>query len=102
MEKGVLEHVVDQASEAGDGAARQGQAMPSGRLPVLSLPSVVTNVASREALTFWAILSSPKSHETLFQLVAPGARYWGDSTRRGETASCIAVAPFGQSRPSLT
>src|SRR4029079_3391819 len=32
----------------------------------------------------------------------PGARYIGARTRRALVASCIAVAPFGQSRPSLT
>src|SRR5712692_5673776 len=76
--------------------------MPSVRLTVLPFPSVVTNVASRDALMFWAILSSTKSQETLFQPVAPAARYWGDSTRRGEVASCMAVAPLGHRRPSLT
>src|SRR5437762_13827826 len=49
-----------------------------------------------------AILSSMKSHETLFHPVAPEARYRGDPTRRGEVASCRAVAPFGHRRPSLT
>src|SRR5260370_18553913 len=76
--------------------------MPSVRLTVLPLPSVVTNEASREALMFWAILSRTKSQETLFQPAAPGARYWGEATRRGDTASCIAVAPLGHRRPSLT
>src|SRR5260370_20769155 len=76
--------------------------MLSVRLTVLPFPSAVTNVASRDALMFWVILSSTKSQETLFQPVAPAARYWGDSTRRGEIASCIAVAPLGQRRPSLT
>src|SRR6266851_3193080 len=56
--------------------------MPSVRLTVLPFPSVVTNVASRDALMFWAILSSTKSQETLFQPVAPAARYWGDAARR--------------------
>src|ERR1700694_1529179 len=32
----------------------------------------------------------------------PGARYNGFSTRRALVASCMAVAPFGQSLPSLT
>src|SRR5258708_9247431 len=76
--------------------------MPSVRLTVLPLASVVTNVASRDAFTFWAILLSTKSQNTLFQPVAPAARYCGDSTRRGEIASCIAVAPLGHRRPSLT
>src|SRR5258708_16477470 len=76
--------------------------MPSVRLTVLPLASVVTNVASRDAFTFWAILFRTKSQDTLFHPLAPGARYCGDSTRRGEVASCIAVAPFGQRRPSLT
>src|SRR5260370_28934135 len=75
--------------------------MPSVRLTVLPFPSVVTKVESRDALMFWAILSRTKSQETLFQPVAPGARYWGDSTRRGEIANCIAVAPLGHRRPSL-
>ncbi len=57
--------------------------MPSVRLTVLPLASVATNVASRDAFTFWAILFRTKSQETLFQLLAPGARYCGDSTRRG-------------------
>src|SRR5260221_11868652 len=76
--------------------------MPSVRLTVLPLASVVTNVASRDAFTFCAILFSAKSQDTLFHPVAPAARYCGDSTRRGEIASCIAVAPLGHSRPSLT
>src|SRR5207245_1653642 len=76
--------------------------MPSVRLTVLPFPSVATKVAARDALMFWATLPSAKSHETLFQPVAPAARYCGDSTLRGEVASCIAVAPFGQRRPSLT
>src|ERR1700682_3321751 len=76
--------------------------MPSVRLTVLPFPSVVTKVASRDALTFCAILLSAKSHVTFFQAFVPAARYCGDSTRRGEVASCIAVAPLGQRRPSLT
>src|SRR5439155_11823073 len=83
-------------------AAPPAKAIPSHRFTVLPLPSVVTNEASLDALMFCATLSSTKSHETLFQPVAPEARYWGDSTRRGEMASCIAVAPLGHSRPSLT
>src|ERR1700736_947240 len=76
--------------------------MPSVRLTVLPFPSVATKVASREALIFCAILPSANSHVTLFQPVEPAARYWGDSTRRGDVASCIAVAPLGHRRPSLT
>ena len=72
------------------------------RLTVLPLPSVVTKVASRDDLMFLAILSSMSSQEFFCQLVAPAGRYIGDSTRRGEIASCIAVAPLAQSRPSLT
>ena len=34
--------------------------------------------------------------------MAPGSRYIGLGIRRRETASCSALAPFGQSRPSLT
>src|SRR6266702_1017175 len=76
--------------------------MPSHRLTLLPLPSVATKVASLDDLMLLAILSSMKSHETLFHPVAPEARYRGDPTRRGEVASCIAVAPFGHRRPSLT
>src|SRR5438445_13061300 len=76
--------------------------MPAVRLTVLPLASVPTKVASRDAFTFWAILFITKSHDTLFQPLAPAARYCGDSTRRGEVASCIAVAPFGERRPALT
>src|SRR5213594_2963655 len=76
--------------------------MPSVRLTVLPLPSVVTKVASREDLMFFAILSSISSHDIFCQRVDPAARYSGVSTRRGEVASCIAVAPFGHRRPSLT
>src|SRR5690348_12212781 len=76
--------------------------MPSHRFTVLPLPSVVTNVASRDDLMLLAIRLSMSSQEMLFQLLEPGARYCGDSTRRGETASCMAVAPLGQSLPSLT
>src|ERR1700674_1322993 len=83
-------------------AAPPAKAMPSQRLTMLPFPSAVTKVASRDALMFWAILANTKSQVTLVQLVAPGARYLGESTRRGEIASCIAVAPLGQSRPSLT
>src|SRR2546427_1860689 len=76
--------------------------MPSHRLTLLPLPSVATKVASLDDLMLLAILSSMKSHETLFHPLAPEARYRGDPTRRGEVASCIAVAPFGHRRPSLT
>src|SRR5258708_13346434 len=76
--------------------------MPSVRLTVLPFPSVVTKVASRDALMFWAIFPRAKSQETVFHPVAPAARYCGLATRRAETASCIAVPPFRPTRPSLT
>src|SRR5438105_10085225 len=76
--------------------------MPSVRLTVLPLASVATKVASRDDLTFWAILSRTKFQSTFFQLVAPGARYSGCETRLAEVASCMALAPLGQRRPSLT
>src|SRR5579859_4634634 len=75
--------------------------MPSVRFTMLPLASCATNVRSREALMFWAILSSMKSQLFSSHLSEPGARYSGFSTRRAEIASCIDVAPFGQRRPSL-
>src|SRR5918994_1013860 len=76
--------------------------MPSQRFTTWPSASVVTNVRSREVLIFWASLSSTKSQETSCHSLAPDARYIGLVTRRRETASSIAVAPFGQRRPSLT
>jgi hypothetical protein len=76
--------------------------MPSVRLTVLPLASVWTKVRSRLALMLAAILSSASSQLSCFHCVAPAARYMGAATRRLLTASCIAVAPFGQRRPSLT
>src|SRR2546428_13440112 len=76
--------------------------MPSHRLTLLPLPSVATKVASLDDLMLWGILSSMKSHGTLFHPVAPEARYRGDPTRRGGVARCMAGAPFGHRRPALT
>src|SRR5258708_1928189 len=56
--------------------------MPSVRLTVLPFPSVVTKVASRDALMFWAIFPMAKSHDTVFHPVAPAARYCGLAARR--------------------
>src|SRR2546421_11152468 len=76
--------------------------MPSQRFTTLPLTSWVTNVRSRDALMFWASLSSVKSQETCFHSVDPGARYIGLSTRRREIASCNELAPLGHRVPSLT
>ena len=46
-----------------------------------------------------ASLSSTKSQETRFHSRAPGARWSGCWSRRRETASSIALAPFGHRRP---
>src|SRR5437879_1169465 len=83
-------------------AAPPAKAMPSQRLTVLPLASWVTKVASRERLMFAAIRSSAASQEIGCHSVAPGERWSGWATRRAEVASCIAVAPLGQRRPSLT
>src|ERR1700737_2760911 len=48
--------------------------MPSVRLTVLPFPSVPTKVASRDALTFCAILLRAKSQVTVFQALVPAAR----------------------------
>src|SRR5918995_4439257 len=83
-------------------AAPPAKAMPSQRFTTWPAASMGTKVRSREALIFWASLSSAKSQETCCHSVAPDARYIGLVTRRRETASSIAVAPLGQRRPSLT
>src|SRR5438445_8091924 len=82
--------------------APPANATPSQRLTVLPLASWVTKVASRDSLMRCASLSSISSQEISCHLSRPGARYSGLDTRRLLIASCIAVAPFGQSRPSLT
>src|SRR6058998_2548058 len=82
--------------------APPANATPSQRLTVLPLASWVTKVASRDSLMRCASLSSISSQEISCHLSLPGPRYSGFVTRRLLIASCIAVAPFGQSRPSLT
>src|SRR5918994_1371983 len=76
--------------------------MPSVRFTTWPSASMGTKVRSREALIRWASLSSASSQEICCHSLAPDARYIGVGTRRRETASSIAVAPFGQRRPSLT
>src|ERR1041385_3486866 len=83
-------------------AAPPAKAMPSVRLTVFPLASVATNVRSRESLTRCASMSSAWSQLSVFHVVGLAARYMTFSTRLADTASCIALAPLGHSRPSLT
>src|SRR6202022_3609235 len=83
-------------------AAAPAKAIPSVRLTVLPAASFATKLESRASLTRCASLLSMSSQVMSCQWSEPGARYRGFSTRRALVASCIAVAPFGQSRPSLT
>src|SRR2546428_6007373 len=83
-------------------AAPPAKAIPSVRLTVLPDASWATKLASRASLTRWASLLSRSSQLICCQWSEPGARYSGFSTRRALVASCIAVAPLGQSRPSFT
>src|SRR5258708_21188023 len=76
--------------------------MPSQRLTVFPFASVVTKLLSRASLTRCASMFSASSQLIFFQLVALGARHITASARLAEVASCIALAPFGHSLPSLT
>src|SRR5207237_5844713 len=83
-------------------AAPPAKALPSQRLTLLPAASVVTKVLSRASFTRWASIVIAWSQLSVFHSVALGARYMTFSTRLAETASCIALAPLGQSRPSFT
>src|SRR3984893_7439565 len=83
-------------------AAPPAKSIPSVRLTVFPVASCATKLASRASLTRWASLLSMSSQVICCQGSEPGARYSGVSTRRALLASCIAVAPLGQSRPSFT
>ena len=63
--------------------------------------SRVVKSASRAALTRLAIWSSAQSSERVSQWSEWGARYRTVVTRCGLTASWKALAPLGQSVPSL-
>src|SRR3982075_1071898 len=83
-------------------AAPPAKAIPSVRLTVLPAESFATKLESRASLIRCASLLSMSSQVICCHLSEPGARYSGFSTRRALVASCIAVAPLGQRRPSLT
>src|SRR5439155_1020745 len=83
-------------------AAPPAKAIPSVRFTVFPAASWATKVASLAAFTRCASLSSMSSQLIFCQRSEPDARYSGSATRRALVASCIAVAPLGQRRPSLT
>src|ERR1700737_4174577 len=83
-------------------AAPPAKAIPSVRLTVLPDASFATKLESRAFLMRWASFLSISAQVIVCQWSEPGARYNGFSTRRALVASCMAVAPFGQSLPSLT
>src|SRR2546430_8361029 len=83
-------------------AAPPAKAIPSVRLTVFPEASWPTKVASRADFTRCASLSIMSSQLIACQRSEPAARYIGAFTRRALVASCIAVAPLGHSRPSLT
>src|SRR5213076_3040087 len=86
---------------AAEGGA-PGEGNPLRAVDLFPDASWATKVASRAAFTRSASLSIMSSQLISCQRSEPAARYMGAFTRRALVASCIAVAPLGQRRPSLT